>query len=233
MHRLCIDFVDIGGAFVSEGIHQDTVVDEPLGTDSSRESAGAQHAGTFRYFFDDGRWVWSEAASQIHGYQRAAVKPSLELFLQHTHFEDRTRMVAEFRQVMLGETSQTRYRIVDNAGNLHWIVMVADQLKDESGAVLGAAGYFVDVTDAVRFGVTSAVTDIVSSRAVIEQAKGLLIAAYGVNADDAFAILVQRSQAMNIKIKDIATQLVEELSGCSAKFRTRVDGILRTVPASG
>ena len=77
-------------------------------------------------------------------------------------------------------------------------------MKDESGAILGAAGYFVDVTESVRAGVTAAVSDFANSRAVIEQAKGVLIAAYGVSADDAFAILVQRSQDSNIKVKDIA-----------------------------
>jgi PAS domain S-box-containing protein len=234
MHRFCIVLfcrvnLLIEGAFVSEGLHQDAVRDEPVGADSLGVSAAAQHMGTFRYLFDGRRWVWSEAAAQMHGYQREDVQPSLEMLLQHTHFEDRARMVAELRRVVLGQPLCSRYRIVDNAGNLLWIAIVAEQLKDESGAILGAAGYFVDVTEAVRAGVTAAVSDIAKSRGVIEQAKGVLIAAYGISADEAFAILVQRSQDSNIKVKDVAGQLVAELSEGSAKLRTRVDDVLRTV----
>ncbi len=208
---------------MSESLHQDAVRDEPL--------AAVQHVGTFGYLVDGRRWVWSEAAAQMHGYRRKAVQPSLEMLLQHTHFEDRVRMVAELRRVVLGQSLSSRYRIVDSAGNLHWIAIVADQMKDESGAILGAAGYFVDVTESVRAGVTAAVSDFASSRALIEQAKGVLIAAYGVSADDAFAILRQRSQDSNIKVKDIAAQLVAALSGGSANLRTRVDDALRTVAA--
>ena len=140
-------------------------------------------------------------------------------------------MVSALRRVTLGQSLRSRYRIVDNAGNLHWIVIVADPMTDESGVALGAAGYFIDVTQAVQVGVTAAVSDIATSRAVIEQAKGVLIAAYGVSADDAFTLLVQRSQDANIKVKDIAAQLVDALSEGSAKLRTRVDAVLRTVSA--
>jgi PAS domain S-box-containing protein len=219
----------IEGAFVSEGLHRDAVRDEPLTADSLEEPAAAQLVGTFRYLFDGRRWVWSEAAAQMHGYQREDVQPSLEMLVQHTHFEDRARMVAELRRVVLGQPLCSRYRIVDSVGQLRWIAIVTGQLKDESGAVLGASGNFVDVTEPVRVGVTAAVSEIANSRGVIEQAKGVLIAAYGVSADDAFAILVQRSQDSNIKVKDIAAQLVAALSGGSAKLRTRVDDLLRIV----
>jgi PAS domain S-box-containing protein len=214
---------------VSEGLYRDAVRDAPLTADSMDEPAAAQHVGTFRYLFDGRRWVWSEAAAQMHGYQREDVQPSLEMLVQHTHFEDRARMVAELRRVVLGQSLCSRYRIVDNVGKLRWIAIVAEQLKDESGAVLGAAGNFVDVTEAVRAGVTAAVSEIANSRGVIEQAKGVLIAAYGVSADDAFALLVHRSQDSNIKVKDIAGHLVASLSEGSAKLRTRVDDVFRTV----
>jgi GAF domain-containing protein len=46
-------------------------------------------------------------------------------------------------------------------------------------------------------------------RAVIEQAKGVLMAAGGRNADEAFQLLVRVSQRENRKLRDIATELVE------------------------
>jgi GAF domain-containing protein len=46
-------------------------------------------------------------------------------------------------------------------------------------------------------------------RAVIEQAKGVLMATGGRNADEAFQLLVRASQRENRKLRDIATDLVE------------------------
>jgi GAF domain-containing protein len=48
-----------------------------------------------------------------------------------------------------------------------------------------------------------------ASRAVIEQAKGVIIASTGVDAEQAFELLRQQSQETNEKLRDIATAIVE------------------------
>ena len=45
-------------------------------------------------------------------------------------------------------------------------------------------------------------------RAVIEQAKGIIIAAMGCDADAAFAVLVEQSQHQNRKVREVAEDLV-------------------------
>ena len=50
------------------------------------------------------------------------------------------------------------------------------------------------------------------SRAVIEQAKGILMAAHRISADDAMKRLITESQRTNVKLRDVATRFVEELS---------------------
>jgi GAF domain-containing protein len=50
-----------------------------------------------------------------------------------------------------------------------------------------------------------------NSRAEIDQAKGVLRTLYGGTADEAFAALVQRSQRENVKLRDIARRILEEL----------------------
>jgi AmiR/NasT family two-component response regulator len=47
------------------------------------------------------------------------------------------------------------------------------------------------------------------SRAVIEQAKGVLIGTLGCDADKAFDILVDQSKHENRKLRDIAEELVQ------------------------
>jgi AmiR/NasT family two-component response regulator len=46
------------------------------------------------------------------------------------------------------------------------------------------------------------------SRAVIEQAKGILMHEQGCDADAAFATLARVSQQANVKLRDIAAQIV-------------------------
>jgi GAF domain-containing protein len=47
-----------------------------------------------------------------------------------------------------------------------------------------------------------------TSRAVIDQAKGMLMAIRQVDADDAFAVLVEQSQRENTKLREVAEQFV-------------------------
>lgn len=49
------------------------------------------------------------------------------------------------------------------------------------------------------------------SRALIEQAKGVLMAQLGIPAEEAFAALVDRSQRSNRKLRDLAQEVVDEV----------------------
>ncbi|KDN24230.1 GAF and ANTAR domain-containing protein [Amycolatopsis rifamycinica] len=55
------------------------------------------------------------------------------------------------------------------------------------------------------------------SRAVIEQAKGILMAVHRISADDAMKRLVTESQHTNVKLRDVATRFVEELSSAESR----------------
>ncbi|WP_236594332.1 GAF and ANTAR domain-containing protein [Saccharothrix sp. 6-C] len=50
-----------------------------------------------------------------------------------------------------------------------------------------------------------------TSRAVIDQAKGIVMAVHRVSADKAFDMLVDRSQRANVKLRDYAEQFIEEI----------------------
>ena len=50
------------------------------------------------------------------------------------------------------------------------------------------------------------------SRSVIEQAKGVIMSAQAKTADEAFKILVAKSQLENIKLREIAKRIVEDAS---------------------
>jgi GAF domain-containing protein len=52
-------------------------------------------------------------------------------------------------------------------------------------------------------------TQAMASRAEIEQAKGVIMAATGMNADEAFDELRRQSQYENVKLRDIAREIVQ------------------------
>lgn len=56
----------------------------------------------------------------------------------------------------------------------------------------------------------AALEDHLRSRAVIEQAKGMLMATHQCNADEAFDLLRRASQARNVKVHVLATKLTEQ-----------------------
>lgn len=66
--------------------------------------------------------------------------------------------------------------------------------------------------NATDFGLPDGVQRALSQRAPIEQAKGMLMAIHRITADAAFALLVDRSQGTNRKLRDIAQELVDKAS---------------------
>jgi GAF domain-containing protein len=70
-------------------------------------------------------------------------------------------------------------------------------------AVANAHGY------ASTAALAAQLSEAMASRAVIEQAKGILIAQQGVTPDAAFALLAHASQAGNRKLRDIAQAIVD------------------------
>jgi GAF domain-containing protein len=57
---------------------------------------------------------------------------------------------------------------------------------------------------------TLRLSEAMSSRSVIEQAKGMLMAAQGCDEDEAFELLVHASQRENVKVRDLAQRIVDE-----------------------
>ena len=69
-------------------------------------------------------------------------------------------------------------------------------------------------------------------RALIEQAKGMLMFVYGIDADEAFDVLREQSQQHNVKLRAVAEQVVKDLIELArAKGPVRrlaLDGLMST-----
>ncbi len=71
----------------------------------------------------------------------------------------------------------------------------------------------VAVRQAHQAKLTDQLREALASRAVIDQAIGILMAKEGCDADAAFAILRTTSQHQNRKLRDVAAEIVEAVSG--------------------
>jgi hypothetical protein len=202
-----------------------------------RAFAGApQRVGWFRFYFEDQRWEWSDQVQRLHGYEPGTVVPTTELVLAHKHPDDR-RQVAETIDDMLHthRAFSTRHRILDTSGAVHHVVVVGDQLTDHRDVVIGTHGYYVDITPTAERTndelITARVAEITEHRAVIEQAKGMLMLVYGLDAVAAFGLLKWRSQESNIKLRRLAQQIVEDFRAVCDKAigsRSAFDHMLLT-----
>ena len=195
------------------------------------------NVGTFRFWFIGERWEWSDEVARMHGYEPGTVEPTTKLLLSHKHPDDRAH-VQEVLDYALqsAESFSSRHRFIDTAGKVHDAIVVADRMHDESGAVVGTAGYYIDLTDtfdeARQEVLDEALPDLLENRAAIEQAKGVLMYVYRVNAEQAFRVLQWRSQETNVKLRALARQLLAEvttLDGSTAALQSQFDHVLLTV----
>ncbi|MBF6336625.1 PAS and ANTAR domain-containing protein [Nocardia abscessus] len=195
-----------------------------------------QSVGSFRFWFADQRWEWSDEVASMHGYAPGTVTPTTELLLRHKHPEDRDAVASALaRSVEDAEPFSSRHRIIDTTGIVRHVILVADRLADESGAVVGTAGYYVDVTETLeehrQETLDGALPELYAARAVIEQAKGALMLVYGIGPEQAFRVLSWRSQETNVKLRTLAARLVADLpglAGITPGLRTEFDHLLLT-----
>jgi AmiR/NasT family two-component response regulator len=101
---------------------------------------------------------------------------------------------------------------IDGALNLYG---VQDRAFDDRAVLLAEtfAGYAaVALANANLYGVTAKLArqlqTAMASRAVIEQAKGIIMGNRRCTADEAFAVLIRISQDSNRKLRDVAATLV-------------------------
>jgi ANTAR domain len=96
-------------------------------------------------------------------------------------------------------------------------VVVVGEIVAEDGEVVATRGFYVDVTKGVQLHA------IVTDRAVIEQAKGMLMVTYRLDADAAFEILRWRSQEQNIKLHNVARHIVDPFPTLAKVDTSRTD----------
>ena len=201
-------------------------------TNGHRAIRPRDRVGSFRYFRAGDRWEWSDTVAQMHGYAPGAVEPTTALVMSHKHPDDAAK-VSLLIEAMAGrgQPFSSRHRIIDRAGRIRHVLVIGEQLCDD-GAVVGSEGFYVDLSDLGQdLSVDAAIADFTEHRAQIEQAKGILMAVYGIPAQHAFDILVWRSQETNTKLRKLVQQVIDDFTvhlEMPASIRESADHLLLT-----
>jgi hypothetical protein len=164
-----------------------------------------------------GTCTWSDAVFRIHGFEPGDVVPTTELMRAHVHPDDLERVLAAVRHTTLtaptGGSGLVYYRLVDARQRVHQIVAIGRVARSDDGELIGLTGHLVDVTEANRAlsedEIRRSIEDFTEHRAVIEQAKGVLVQLLAVDAEEAFRVLKELSQHTNVRVRDLADRLVD------------------------
>jgi hypothetical protein len=158
--------------------------------------------------------------------------------LSHKHPDDYEHIAATLDDIRQSHRPfSTRHRIITLQGDTRDIVVIGERLHDNSGEVVGTQGFYIDVTPtgvAREESISKAVSEIADNRAAIEQAKGVLMFIYRIDADAAFDLLKWRSQKTNSKLRAVSEQLLEDVRTMKqeeeySSFRSAFDRLLLTV----
>lgn len=193
-----------------------------------------QPVGEFSYDRRADRWEWSEEMYRFHGFEPGEVVPTTALLLRHkapggsTVGRDRVHEAVESAR-----PAAFWHRIVEASGRTRSVVTVWKGVEDDSGEVVAVHGYMMDVTSGLRQDTSSAVSAAFEHRAVIDQAKGMLMLIHGIGADDAFSLLQKASCQTNTKLYVLAERLVAALGGGAAGTTEELATVSERVLAEG
>ncbi len=186
----------------------------------------------------DGRaWTWDGDAARLHGLELGAVRPTDALLLAHCDRDDRAALAA----LLSGDGPRAvRYRLVAADGSERPVLAVAaptaaprspgptpapspsSTTSAGDGDAAGRPGtarptvllvdLTPDVTDLAATRADVMLAEAIASREVIDQAKGAVMLAYGLDDAEAFELLRWHSEHLNLKVRALAARLVEQLT---------------------
>jgi hypothetical protein len=188
-----------------------------------------------------GTWEWDDEVFRIHGLEPGSITPTTDYLLNCKHPEDRERVAAVLHQASAtGEPFSISYRLIGADDVERRVVLVCEGGVCEDDVVTSIDGYYIDLTADFRAEseefASEAVAASAEHRATIEQAKGSLMLAYGLDADQAFAMLNWWSSHRNLKVRELAARLVgtwESGSASNSELRQRFDALLHDIATTG
>lgn len=176
--------------------------------------ASALPVGTFQFTDPAQRWWWSDTLYEIHGMRPGDVVPTIALAARHVHPDDRPRVVALLHDAVAHpEPFGCQYRLLRLDAEER-VVTLTGAFDPSTGSVRGTvADVTVPQREVVAHEVNDQLAKALRSHAVIDQAKGVFMLAYGVDGEVAFELLRWSSQQRNVRVSALAERVVAAVTG--------------------
>lgn len=175
----------------------------------SRAIDASGQVGRFRFSPDANTWDWDETTSHLHGLEAGRLSVTTHQLLQIVHPADRDHVAAT-----IGEHEgrlRIRYRAQTSDETARSLLLVGHSVSRLRGPSQ-VEGHAVDISADLRAvserAGREAVEAAMEGRDAIEQAKGGLMLAYGLNQDQAFSLLRWWSRNHNVRVRVLAERLM-------------------------
>ncbi|MGY1724555.1 ANTAR domain-containing protein [Blastococcus sp. SYSU DS0533] len=177
--------------------------------------------GRYRFDRHTGTWWWSPEMQDMIGLDGT---PSTEALLRVQHPADGARLLAALSTCGTGQPFAVETHVHHPDRPARPVLLVGEPVGDGAGGVRAVEGLCVDLsgarspvpdpagTDALRDEVEQLRTAMIS-RAVIEQAKGILMLLTGCAEQTAFDLLSHISSHTHRKVRDVAQAITASAAG--------------------
>ncbi len=113
-----------------------------------RMAQQAARIGSWEWDIRTGKAGWSEIAWQLLGLEPGDGEPSVEMFTEFVHPEDRDRAFRKFMEVVAeGEEYSDEFRIVRRDGRVVWLSSKGRVIRSASGQPERVLGVNIDITE--------------------------------------------------------------------------------------
>ena len=196
--------------------------------------------GRYRYDGVTDAWWWSPEMRGLLGLDESTAPSTTALLGAHQPADGDRLRIALTAARERGRPFALETRLLHPARGQRSLVLIGEPVRDESGALRGVEGVCADITgtrpvtdpeteadrsEALQTEVTQ-MRAAMASRAVIEQAKGILMLLTRCGDQVAFELLTHISSHTHRKVRDVAQALTVSAAG-GAPVPTDVAAILR------
>ena len=202
--------------------------------DAGTRAVGTRAVGRFRHDRAADAWSWSPEMFAVLGLDPSTTAPGTDALVRALHPDDRVRTLDAITAARNGHAFALEVRA---QGGRRAVALLGGPEVDPQGRVLIVEGLCADLTDGRPPGADGArvralETEVeqlraaMASRAVIEQAKGILMLLTSCGDRTAFDLLGHISSHTHRKVRDVARAITESATG-GARLPEEIRAILR------
>jgi PAS domain S-box-containing protein len=194
--------------------------------------AGRVSFGSFVVDAGSSRFVGSDELALVLGFDPSEVVLTAMMVAAHVHPADRVPWQTGLQRCLeTGRPAVIDHRLI-RADRQERLASTTLSAVREQGRVATVTGVITDLTPRLRAAtqaeISAAVTAAAATRGEIDQAKGIVMAAYDIDAEQAYALLKWHSSHTNRKVKDLSEAVIDRLGTADAgvPLRQRLSAVL-------